>query len=69
MWRLAAVPGLMADVILQSAGGVQQPRSRPMALQNRMSETPQAWDFLSRSATAQSSASSQPEGTHYRSGT
>lgn len=44
-------------------------RSWPMALQNRMSETPQAWDFLSRSAPAQSSASSQPGGTHYRSGT
>lgn len=69
VWRSAAVPGILADVILQSAGGVQQPRSWPMALQNRMSETPQAWDFLSRSAAAQSSASSQPGGTHYRFGT
>lgn len=39
--RLAAVPGLLADVILQSAGGRQpQPQSWPMALQNRMYETP-----------------------------
>lgn len=67
--QLQTVHGLLADVILQSAGGVQQPQSWPMALQNRMSETPQARDFLSRSATAQSSASSQPRGTHYRSGT
>lgn len=62
-------PCLWADVILMFAGGVQQPRSWPMALQNRMSQTPQAWDFLSRSATAQGSACSRPRGARYRSGT